>query len=282
VGAPSLGRFCAFGHLFARCGDDATPYRLDRHPSMSKHPVTPMDEADLRVHLAKQTRRSIGLVDFTQLQRGTPRLRDARSDIVLIDLLSDAELSVVGELLSQSRFVVGSSGVEAAVIGYWRTGLRTFASVTSAGPILAVCGSCSPVTAGQMDWALANGFTEVPFASETAVRDCTAALDTGRSVVLHSRDARTDHDIGAMLGRVTREVLSATRVRRLLVAGGDTSGQVARALGIESLEMVGQLVRGSPLCRAAAPNSPADGIEVTFKGGQIGPVDFFGLVRDGV
>src|SRR5918993_3636213 len=79
VGAPSLGRFCAFGHLFARCGDDATPYRLDRHPSMSKHPVTPMDEADLRLHLRKQTRKSVGLIDFTQLRRGTPRLRDARA-----------------------------------------------------------------------------------------------------------------------------------------------------------------------------------------------------------
>ena len=67
----------------------------------------------------------------------------------------------------------------------------------------------------------------------------------------------------------------------MLVAGGDTSGRVARALNIESLEMVGELVRGSPLCRATAPNSPADGIEITFKGGQIGPVDFFGLVRDG-
>jgi uncharacterized protein YgbK (DUF1537 family) len=76
-------------------------------------------------------------------------------------------------------------------------------------------------------------------------------------------------------------VLAATKTRRLLVAGGDTSGEVARALGIESLEMIGELTRGAPLCRATAPNSPADGIEVTFKGGQIGPVDFFGRVRDG-
>src|SRR3954471_7531009 len=44
VGAPSLGRYCVFGNLFARCGEDALPYRLDRHPSMSRHPITPMDE----------------------------------------------------------------------------------------------------------------------------------------------------------------------------------------------------------------------------------------------
>jgi uncharacterized protein YgbK (DUF1537 family) len=80
---------------------------------------------------------------------------------------------------------------------------------------------------------------------------------------------------------MVRDVIESTKVRRVLVAGGDTSGQIARALNIESLEMIGELARGSPLCRASAPGSPADGIEITFKGGQIGPVDFFGLVRDG-
>ena len=55
----------------------------------------------------------------------------------------------------------------------------------------------------------------------------------------------------------------------------------AQALGVESLEMIGELTRGSPLCRATAPASPADGIEITFKGGQIGPVDFFGVVEGG-
>ena len=78
-----------------------------------------------------------------------------------------------------------------------------------------------------------------------------------------------------------REILDATRTPRVIVAGGDTSGAVARELSIESLEMVGQLTRGSPLCRATAPGSSADGIEFTFKGGQIGPVNFFEMVRTG-
>src|SRR5207248_3951223 len=42
VGAPLLGRYCVFGNLFARCGAESKPYRLDRHPSMRWHPVTPM------------------------------------------------------------------------------------------------------------------------------------------------------------------------------------------------------------------------------------------------
>ena len=54
VGAPRLARYQVFGNLFAAV--DGVGYRLDRHPTMSRHPVTPMDEADLRVHLRRRQR----------------------------------------------------------------------------------------------------------------------------------------------------------------------------------------------------------------------------------
>ncbi len=56
-GMPALGRYCLFGNLFARMGigSNGKIYRLDRHPSMSKHPVTPADESDLRLHIGRQT-----------------------------------------------------------------------------------------------------------------------------------------------------------------------------------------------------------------------------------
>src|SRR5262245_26877621 len=53
VGAPALSRYCLFGNLFATV--DGETHRLDRHPTMSRHPVTPMAESDLRLHLAAQT-----------------------------------------------------------------------------------------------------------------------------------------------------------------------------------------------------------------------------------
>ncbi|MEI9955988.1 MAG: four-carbon acid sugar kinase family protein [Ferruginibacter sp.] len=61
-GMPALGRFCVFGNLFAKMGigSEGKTYRLDRHPSMSKHPVTPADESDLRLHLGKQTNKKLG------------------------------------------------------------------------------------------------------------------------------------------------------------------------------------------------------------------------------
>jgi 3-oxoisoapionate kinase len=67
----------------------------------------------------------------------------------------------------------------------------------------------------------------------------------------------------------------------LLVAGGDTSSYAARALGIEALEMIAPLAPGAPLCRAHAAAPPIHGLEVNFKGGQVGAADYFGAVARG-
>ena len=57
---PDFGRYTVFGHHFARDGDRV--WRLDRQPTMSRHPVTPMGESDLAVHLGRQTRLPIASV----------------------------------------------------------------------------------------------------------------------------------------------------------------------------------------------------------------------------
>jgi uncharacterized protein YgbK (DUF1537 family) len=66
-----------------------------------------------------------------------------------------------------------------------------------------------------------------------------------------------------------------------VIAGGDTSSYVARALGIEAVEMIAPLAPGAPLCRVRAPASPVDGLEVNFKGGQVGGEDYFGRAARG-
>src|SRR5690606_32182436 len=65
VGAPQLKRYTAFGNLFAAYQGET--YRIDRHPVMNRHPVTPMREADLRVHLSQQTRLETALADLAIL-----------------------------------------------------------------------------------------------------------------------------------------------------------------------------------------------------------------------
>jgi uncharacterized protein YgbK (DUF1537 family) len=134
----------------------------------------------------------------------------------------------------------------------------------------------SPVTSEQVAWAVANGFVDAPDI-ETAI----VALNQKKSVVIHSRRMNAGEAIGTTLGQMLRRLIEGTGVRRAIVAGGDTSGDVARELGIQSMEMIAELTRGSPLCRVSPPYF-ANGLEITFKGGQIGRVDFFGHVRKGV
>jgi uncharacterized protein YgbK (DUF1537 family) len=294
VGAPALGRYQVFGNLFARCGTESEPYRLDRHPSMSRHPITPMDEADLCRHLAKQTDKQIKVLDIVEFEKCAKTafldLRESGAEVILIDLLHEQQLERLGELLlSASRFVVGSSGATAAICAGMRKFSfigkpRTFDPIPAGGPIAAVCGSNSPVTKQQIAWAGSNGFDVLQISRDVdaIVKSAIASIDSGRSVAIHSYVESQDiPPIGPTLASILHRILSSTRVRRVLVAGGDTSGEIANALGIESLEMIGELTRGAPLCRATAPNSPAHGIEITFKGGQIGPVSFFGMVERG-
>lgn len=128
VGAPALRRYVTFGNLFATVKDST--FRIDRHPTMSKHPITPMDEGDLRVHLAKQTQKSIGLIDLLSLNQGydvakqqlEQLLADGR-DVILFDTIDNNHVKLVGELIASLHgqtpiFIVASSGVEYALTAY--------------------------------------------------------------------------------------------------------------------------------------------------------------------
>lgn len=330
VGAPRLGRYTAFGNLFARSGPESEVFRLDRHPTMSRHPTTPMREADLRLHLARQTGRRIGLLDASQLSApgAEPEGHLAASlaageEVVLFDVVTDEHLPVIGRLLWQESradplFAVGSAGVEYALAAYWkRVGLLPeFEPGPPAGPVeqvVAVCGSCSPVSERQIDRAVQDGFAEIPLdparlldpgRAEAEVGAVTAralkAAAGGRSVVVHScrgpddprivetarrgglgTGLKTARVVGEALGMVLREVLAQTGIRRAAVAGGDTSGYAARRMRIEALEVKAPFGPAMPLCRAHAPGQALDGLEIVFKGGQTGRVDFFGGVRRG-
>ncbi len=337
VGAPILGRYCAFGNLFARSGLDTAPYRLDRHPTMSRHPTTPMDEADVTLHLAQQTDRPIGLVDASILDQGVQATEAALAKIVsdvvaqygadqgpaiLFDTMTDIHLPIIGQAiwnLAKGRppaFVVGSSGIEYALAAYWReSGLLgatpPVASVAPRDRIAVVSGSCSPVTDRQIGWAVENGFAEIPLDTPALVREASndsamsAALDAaseqlerGRSVMLHTSRGPDDPRIeqtrralapgddtaeilGRAVGRLLRSLVERHDLPRVATTGGDTSGFAAREMKIDALQFIAPLAPGSPLCRAHSQDPLFDGREITFKGGQVGRTEFFGLLTHG-
>lgn len=227
VGAPMLRRYTLFGNLFATAGDET--FRLDRHPTMSRHPVTPMNEGDLRLHLGQQTNKRIGLFDILALQGDAAEVRArfeahaARSDaeVMLLDVLDEARLAVAGDLIwrqsaSGGRFVVGSSGVEYALVHAFRAaGLipqspQRFASIDVATQMLVVSGSCSPATQAQIDCALTPGrgfegyeidavalldASTAGAARESAVRGALEILSRGASPLLYSARGPEDERI---------------------------------------------------------------------------------------
>lgn len=311
VGAPQIRRYTAFGELFAAY--QGRNYRIDRHPVMARHPVTPMDEANLLLHLSRQTALSSALLDMVSLSAGLP---PEEADILLIDVLDAATQAAAGALLwnrlrQKSRFVCGSSGLEYALIPAWRAegliGERP--AFPAAGPvdrIAVVSGSVSPTTERQIRHALENGFAGVTLdplalsdeangaAVAAAVESGLAALQEGRSVVLYTalgpaadRGGELDtatgarHRLGRALGRIQSELVARAGLARAVVAGGDTSSHALGEMGIAALTLKMPLPQtpGSPLC--IAHGGTADGLEIALKGGQVGGDDYFSMIRAG-
>ncbi|WP_422650351.1 hypothetical protein OJJOAM_003191 [Cupriavidus sp. H18C1] len=129
---PRLSRWCVFGNLFARSGTDGKVYRIDRHPIMSVHPMTPMDESDLTMHLGKQGSVRVGSLPFDRLDAGIDAVEDSLIRLhgegctaVVLDAVNDAHMTRIGELL-QRQGVAAWSIVPGRIIG---RGVRAHAAL---------------------------------------------------------------------------------------------------------------------------------------------------------
>lgn len=309
-GMPALGRYCLFGNLFARMGigSNGKIYRLDRHPSMRKHPVTPADESDLRLHIGKQTEKKIGLIDITQLDQPIAKWKEALTDeeVVLVDTMNEEQLTKIGVWMhgleeEKTLFSVGGSGVEAALGNFWNEkGILNKVSdpiaigwekLVKATPLLVVSGSCSPVTAAQIAWAKTNGFEEVVIDAQKTVDEgmvdaavlnhVAVFLQKQKNVLVHTGSKQTKNlsseKLGTALGTIAKHAVLHSNLKRVVVAGGDTSSYAARAMEIDAVEMIATIVSGAPLCKAYSKNEKINGLEVNFKGGQVGGEDYFGF-----
>ena len=271
AGTPSLSRFCAFGNLFARSGVDGKTYRIDRHPIMRVHPVTPALESDLTQHLGLQTALEIGkfeLPNFCLPPAATARLaQEAQAsgiDALLFDSTTPEHLTAVGRLLEAhalrhgSAFVVGSSGVEYAMTQWWRVTRQVQASTqrydafAAVDQVLAVSGSASALSALQIDAAIAAGFVEVPIdacalvddarwttASEKLVANVVERLARGAIVMLHTARGPQDARIAALVDFLVAQGNSREQARH---AGG-------RLLGYRLGLIVQKILQSVPLKR---------------------------------
>ena len=298
VAAPHLGRYVLFGNLFA--AQSGTVYRIDRHPTMSRHPVTPMRESDLRLHLRAQGAEAVELIDVRELMAADQSATVGNGGAVIFDGLDERTESETGRILWNQRasfpFLVGSSGLTHALMRQWRETRRIAPGFqpSAADPvdrILVVSGSCSPVTEDQIRSAERAGFEA--FHSVGANRDellgnVLNALGRGRSAIIYSalgtaglNNSTGGEQLGTYLGEIMRDIVLQSGVRRAIIAGGDTSSHAVTRLGISALTFAAVMAPGAPLCRAEADEARMHGLELVLKGGQVGSRDFFEQVRKG-
>ena len=106
-----------------------------------------------------------------------------------------------------------------------------------------------------------------------------------KNVIVHTGEKQTDNlsseKLGAALGIIAKQAAEKAGVKRIVIAGGDTSSYAARAMEIEAVEMIAPIVIGAPLCKAISKNKSIKGLEVNFKGGQVGSVNYFEILLNG-
>lgn len=270
VGAPAIQRYQAFGQLFA--GAAGGIHRLDRHPVMSRHPVTPMNEADLGLHLAAQTNMPVGVVDLAAMKAGLAdqAVIDCRangSQILALDAIDDETLAEAGRLTWRDGkgqvFAVGSQGVEYALVAHWRAeGIIpaewTPPTIKPVDQIFAVSGSCAPTTAVQIDFAASNGFEIVPFEAAAAVDPRALLEESERVKSVCLRYLAEGRDVLSTTARGPDDP-SAARMAEAIVASGASNREVNERLGAALGGLVAEIVSQTGLSRVAIGGGDTSG-----------------------
>ncbi|SMG55316.1 four-carbon acid sugar kinase family protein [Paraburkholderia susongensis] len=268
-GQPNLRRYCVFGQLFAAAGADdeqRSIYRIDRHPTMSRHPVTPMNEADLRVHLQRQGVEHVQSIDWPCYAAGEAALQsevrrrldaksnakhnakpgakpDAKPGALLFDVLDDTHLHAIGRVMthyaSQSSplLAVGASSV-AQAYAYARGARAESEAVNDApallararGPVFVLAGSLSPLTEVQIGAAHSYLRVELDPRRMTGDAASTYLADRVAAIAGPLRDGRN------VLAYTARNVSHGTQTFRAIneenaVHRGDGSAPPSRLAG---------------------------------------------------
>ena len=295
---PTNGRTVFQGHLF----DGSV---LLNASGMEKHPLTPMTDANLVRVLSRQTTGTVGLVPFAVVNDGAAAIRKAMTGLkeqgrryAIVDAVTDAHLRDIGTAAEGHALITGGSGVALGLPeNFRRQGLLVSGDVgvlpTVAGGAAVLAGSCSRATLFQ----IGNARSAVPTLELDALATPDAAAlaalalawvdgKLGATPVVIAASAPPDkvaalqaklgrEAAGALVERALADIaegLVAHGVRRLVVAGGETSGAVVQRLGVRSLRIGGEIDPGVPWTYAEGSGAP---MLMALKSGNFGAPDFF-------
>jgi uncharacterized protein YgbK (DUF1537 family) len=272
--------------------------------SMRTHPLTPMTDASLVRVLQRQSKGRVGLIAHDVVRRGGAaicerirELRDSGVRLAIADALIDADLVALGEACADLRLVTGGSGIALGLPENFRRAglLQRTAGVdlpAIAGPSAVLAGSCSAATQRQVEHMKRHceSFEIEPIELHASAEVVQRAIDWARHrlglrpvLIYSTADAPAVEKAQAALGRehagqlveqamaqIARELV-ALGVRRLVVAGGETSGAVVTALGVEGLRIGPEIDPGVPWTTSIGDNTLA----LALKSGNFGADDFF-------
>ncbi len=295
---PTNGRTVYQGHLFVGG-------TLLNESGMEKHPLTPMTDANLVRVLSHQTDGTVGLVPFATVNDGAPAIRKAMTALkeqgrrfAIVDAVTDAHLRAIGEAAEGHALLTGGSGVALGLPdNFRRAGLLATGDAAAlpsvAGHAAVLAGSCSRATLFQ----IGNARAHVPTLELDALATPDAAalaaqalawvegkLGAAPVVIAASAPPEKVAALQAKLGReaagalvenalaAIAEGLVARGVRRLVVAGGETSGAVVTRLGVRALRIGHEIDPGVPWTYAEGSGAP---LLLALKSGNFGGPDFF-------
>ena len=291
--SPEHGRTMYLGHLFV--GD-----RLLSESSMRHHPLTPMTDPDIVRVLSRQTDGEVASVPLPVYAQGPAAVTVAIKEHVaagvrhvVTDAVTDDDLRTVAEGADGIRLLTGGAGLAGALgsVIARTAGAATPASDLPAGPAVVLAGSCSAATLAQVaraaevmpSYRLDPAATPNPGDMLKVVTDWLTAHEGEDAVLIYSSAGPEDRERArAAMGPDTSEHLELTLgnlartavdhgVRRVVVAGGETSGAVVQALGVRSVVIDHEADRGVPWCLTG------DGVALLLKSGNFGTEDL--LVR---
>jgi uncharacterized protein YgbK (DUF1537 family) len=301
---PANKRSVFQGHLFVGSA-------LLNESGMEHHPLTPMRDANLVRVLSRQTEGTVGLVPFATVARGADAIRRAMNALkesgtryAVIDAVTEADLLAIGTAAAGQALVTGGSGVAMGLPDNFRTaGLLHESGDVSALPAVSghsavLAGSCSRATLFQIGAARDRVPTlELdPLATPNAASLAQQALDWAEGklgdapiVIAASGSPERVSALQQALGRDTAGALVEQAlatiaaglvergVRRMVVAGGETSGAVVSRLGVQRLRIGAEIDPGVPWTYAEG-SGPA--MRLALKSGNFGGRDFFTAAFD--
>lgn len=289
---PGTGRSIYQGHLFV---NDV----LLNESGMQNHPLTPMTDPDIRRWLALQTRNAVGHVPAVSVLAGPDAIRaalqsehEAGKRLIVVDAMRDEDLIDIGAAADGLPLITGGSGVALGLpANFAKSGAISGQGGQwsgEPGKCVALSGSCSRATREQVSLHKesnpafeieASDVIEGRLVAET-VAGWLIESD-GLPLAYSSADPKVVGEVQEKYGRETSadalegffaeiaRQLVAGGIRKILTAGGETSGAVVEGLSLDTLEIGPEIAPGVPALRAGAD------LVIALKSGNFGAPDYF-------